>query len=266
LDYNTDYFCTWIFDIVYYLPLWLCALHLCVYILRSEKKEVLTFIYAGFVIYFLYKNNKHIDVIAIMYDEVLKDGSLTTVNFHYWQLLGIKIAGYSVMSAFLCNFSKALYTLHSLDHGIYNEKSEWYDARHKSSFLIKSIDFSLRLVIAYLFIKMEFLLHEASDKNPVTYFREISWFGIKLYSCLLVWAGFTHAKFRLEGMKIQYIIALCGLFNSCNILYMTTYTEDVSTILFFVFFTFPASCCLIFYVYKYFYSNFEKIIWPSPAH
>ena len=259
-----DYFCYVIFILIYFIPLFFCIIHLFKYIYKSEKKQVLTFVYAGFAIFFLFSNCININLIADIYDKVLNDVTVQNVDFHRWQEIGARVTGYSLMCAFLCNFSKALYTLHSLDHGIYNEVGDW-GVKLKGCNYFKLYDFILRVFIAILFITMEFLLHKASE-DPIRYFKIISLCGIGLYLSLIIWAGSTHFVLQLKGMTNQYIIGGCGLFNSFNIWYLTTHSKDVSTILIIFVLALISSCFLIFFICKYFYSNRITVLSPTPEH
>lgn len=260
-----DSSCTIIFRIIYFIPLGFCVIHLLRYIYKSEKKQVLTFVYSGFIIFFLFFNYKNIDIIADIYDKSLDDEAIKSINFFYYLELGAKITGYSVMCAFLCNFSKALYTLHSLDHGNYNEKGDWLNALKASKYYIKFTDFILRVTIAFLFITMEFLLHSEIE-SPISHFHQISYCGMGLYISLCIWAGFTHLTLNLKGMSTQYVIGGCGLFNSFSIWYLTTYSINIFLILTLLSITLAASICLIVYIYKYFYSHREAVFSPTPTH
>lgn len=136
-----------------------------------------------------------------------------------------------VFTAFICNFSRALWMLKSLDHAMFEPVPNWEtlsSARtHKLVF-----EFLTRTTAALLFIRVELELDKlstsslrenitklASGASPHSYLAVAGLFALFLYICLSLWwvIGFWIAKSKMPKSLLWFYIG--GFVNSLMVFY-----------------------------------------------
>jgi len=131
-----------------------------------------------------------------------------------------------VCTAFICNFSRSLWTLKSLDHGIFEPVPEWADLSESRPRQLR-LEFAVRTIAALLFIALEFDLKKiatasltedvidlARGGTPQNYLSQAGGRGLLLYFFLVVWwlVGLAIAKKQMPKKLLWFYLA--GLFNS----------------------------------------------------
>ena len=149
----------------------------------------------------------------------------------------LAISSAFVCSAFLCNFSRSLWMLKSLDQGLFDPVPEWETLTGTK--LKRFFEFATRTVAALLFIVLEFQLERfaASRKNsdvaiqlgadsPDRYLTQAGFLGLLLYCSLILWwlVGRWIAKDKMPWTQLSFYGA--GLINS---MFIASYAGKVAT-------------------------------------
>jgi len=155
---------------------------------------------------------------------VVGDGSSigTTTSGMYAALVGCSLV---IFVAFICNFSRSLWMLKSLDHAVFEPVPKW---KQLSRPMCKRLfEFSTRIAAAVLFIMFELQLENVADPHALKDVhlateRSISTqslsqaggIAVFLYLVLLLWwlSGLWIA--RSEMPKSLLLFFFCGLVNS----------------------------------------------------
>jgi hypothetical protein len=148
----------------------------------------------------------------------------------------IAVAGAVILTAFICNFARALYMLKSLDHAMFEPIPEWGRQWRMSSTRTRLLEFGVRLVAAVLFLLLEYALksvgqpHDGNhltgpDEQVTNPFATPGLIGIFLYIVLAIWWCVAR---RVAGdeMRIRQLLFYgAGLLNS---IILTVYARATS--------------------------------------
>jgi len=144
--------------------------------------------------------------------------------------------------AFLCNFSRSLWMLKSLDHGVYEPITGWRDLTARSP-KRQLFEFFTRTCAALLFIQVEHKLEELAQHTGAQdvraamdhalapdYLSAAGWWGVALYLALLCWwiTGWLIARVdrTVKMPPKQFWFFSAGLFNSA---FIGVYGGEVAT-------------------------------------
>lgn len=134
-----------------------------------------------------------------------------------------------VCAAFICNFSRSLWMLKSLDHAVFEPIPDWEDL--SGSTLKRFLEFLPRAFAAVLFICLEFELKAmagtirakdaalvASGTSPRNYLDEAGRYGLALYAALILWwivgRYVITRKHNIKMPKSILFFYVAGLLNS----------------------------------------------------
>jgi hypothetical protein len=233
---------------------WLCYIVLLLYlgrvlvfIFRGKSKgdphrlrEAMAMAYTVVAAYFIFRSADAIQPFVV---NIVEAGGLVHTPTPIINIVLIVCAGI-VCTAFICNFSRSLWMLKSLDHGIFEPVPEWEDLL--SSLGKRAFEFTTRTIAALLFIALEFRLERlasgsaaenvnllASGATPRNYLTDAGRYGLYLYFCLCVWwfSGLWVAKRRMPRRLLAFYTV--GLINSAFIFYFggKTLNEDWAMIM-----------------------------------
>jgi hypothetical protein len=196
--------------------------------------------------------------IQLFVTAILDSVSLLQTGIESWVLTLLVLSSSCVCAAFICNFSRSLWMLKSLDHAVYGPVPEW-GALSEISRWKKLAEFSTRTVAALLFIVVEFRLERFADAqtsaNALTLasmdelqhnsLSEAGRGGLWLYFALILWwcAGFWIARKQMP--KLQLVFYIAGMADSFFIYrYATTLTNSSDAITFLLFIVVISICAL----------------------
>lgn len=253
---------------------WICIIVLSFYIIRvillvffgksnhdnHRLRGSMALIYAVFAAYFIYKS---IVFIPFLVNSIVGGISLGNIKYS-WLILLLYITIGTVFTAFLCNFSRSLWMLKSLENGIFEAVPDWNDLTKPIS--KRFIEFFIRSIAAFLFILLEFEFEKIShyslvddikilNSNSIPEYNisSIGVLGIYLYSSLLLWwcAGFWIAKRRMP--IVQLIFYFAGIIISIFVkLYGNSIITDETVIIILISLVLAigASSFMLFIVFK----------------
>lgn len=211
-----------IFQLLCYVVLIFYVLQVVLFIFRGKTsndphrlREALAMAYTVVAVYYIFHSTGAIHPFV---SNVIDAGSLIGRGTPASMAPILVLCAGLVCVAFICNFSRSLWMLKSLDHAIFEPVPEWENLSEQTS--KRLLEFSTRTVAALLFIRLEFeLKHLAgSDKNVSgIYFTQAGWYGILLYTCLLVWWVSGRWIAGKDMPKIPLLLYIAGLANSAFI-------------------------------------------------
>jgi len=118
-----------------------------------------------------------------------------------------------VFTAFICNFSRSLWMLKSLDHALFEPVPQWGELSGRSA-RKRAAEFATRTVAAVLFILVEFRLERLAATQTQSFVPNENlvlagkW-GLLLYATLFVWwwVGYWIAGAKMPKMQVWYYLA-----------------------------------------------------------
>lgn len=149
----------------------------------------------------------------------------------------LRLCAALVCSAFICNFSRSLWMLKSLDHAVFEPVPDWETLSEPVG--KRFVEFITRTVAAVLFIFLELELEKlgnshlsetlqqsSSGTTPTSPLTSAGGYGIFLYLCLVLWwfSGLWIAKKQMPWQLLLFYLA--GLGNS---IFVYRYGRPVET-------------------------------------
>lgn len=207
---------------------------------QHRMREAMALGYTLIAAYFIFSGSGAIRMFA---ESVLTTGR--ELRLPDWTNTALVVCATFICAAFLCNFSRSLWMLKSLDHGLYEPIDDWGQLTARRP-VQQFFEFLTRTCAAVLFIKVELKLEdlaqhselqnlEAAQKAqhvPDSLSAAGGW-GVLLYSVLLVWwcTGWLIARGAPAETKAkmpwwQAVFFVAGLINSW---FIRTYGADVVT-------------------------------------
>ena len=142
--------------------------------------------------------------------------------------IGLTLCAGFVCAAFICNFSRSLWMLKSLDHAVFEPVPDWENLSAPTP--KRFLEFITRTAAALLFIYIEFILEKLADSSaiddvnlletggsPHNYLAEAGRIGLFLYLTLGLWwlVGLLIAKRKMP--KRLFVFYMMGLIDSAFI-------------------------------------------------
>lgn len=207
---------------------------------QHRMREAMALGYTLIAAYFIFSGSGAIRMFA---ESVLATGR--ELNVPEWTNTALVVCATIICAAFLCNFSRSLWMLKSLDHGLYEPIDDWGQLTARRP-VQQFLEFLTRTCAAVLFIKVELELEELAHHSelqnleaaqkaqhvPDSLSAAGGW-GVLLYSVLLVWwcTGWLIARGAPAGTKAkmppwQALFFGAGLFDSA---FIRIYGSDVVT-------------------------------------
>jgi hypothetical protein len=183
-------------------------------------REAMAFAYTAIAAYFIFGG---IGAIRMFVKNVLEIGEI--VHVPAAGNIFLVVCAALVCAAFLCNFSRSLWMLKNLDHGVYDPVKNWAELTRPPRKRV--LEFATRTGAALLFIMIELELESFAHHSEVAnlayaeaassvpdHLRAAGGYGIGLYICLVAWwlVGYWLAKGDMPKRQIAYHV--CGLVNS----------------------------------------------------
>jgi hypothetical protein len=175
-----------------------------------------------------------------------------------WMQTMLVLSSALVCTAFICNFSRSLWMLKSLDHAVFEPVPQWEELSGQYAWK-KAAEFITRTVAALLFILVEFRLEQVA-RTPQLFeigdsvaenLARAGTLGLGLYCTLIVWwwVGRWIAGKEMPWKQLFYYIA--GGINSAFVAkYAGTVTnsDDVFVLLLFILFVFLGALYMLGYI------------------
>ncbi len=199
----------------------------------SGFREAMAMVYTLLAASFIYSSIRAIPTFV----ENIVDGVSRVLHLPGEMLVFLYAAGGLVFAAFICNCSRSLWVLKSLDHGLFEPVARWEQLSRPMG--KRFVEFTTRTVAAGLFIKLEFELKELAKSSPVDEVTRLyqgvypsydlsdaGGVGIKLYFVLLLWWGVGRMIAHRQMPTWLLVFYAAGLVNS---LFIYKFARPVSS-------------------------------------
>jgi hypothetical protein len=207
---------------------WLCYIVLSIYILRigvfivrgkeaKDSHRMREAMAMGYTIFAAFYISSSIVALNPFVQNVLQVVSLLRMQPSSWINSLIALCAGSVCAAFICNFSRSLWMLKSLDHGQFEAVPEWGDLFSTSG--RRFFEFSTRAIAATLFISLELEFEKLGTYSPEDVIRSstvvpihldrVGLVGMLLYLSLMAWwvVGWVVAKKKMPKRALTFYFA-----------------------------------------------------------